>query len=77
MYKCTELHYHFCPAIQIPFGEAIVGRGKERFKDLLTLTNMLSDKETVMEYCGAGSISLAELQKYLRHRIFFHFYITH
>lgn len=31
---------------------------------------MVSDKDTVMEYSRSGSIFLAKLQKYLRHRIF-------
>lgn len=61
MCKCTDLHYHHCPAILIPFGEAIVGRWKEHFEELLTPTDMLSDKETVMEYSSSGSISLAEV----------------
>lgn len=43
---------------------------------LLTPTDMLSDKETVMEYSSSGSISLAELQKYLRRGIFLVFILT-
>lgn len=45
----SELHYQYCSARVIPFWEAILGRLKEHFYGLLTLTVILQDTETKMK----------------------------